>query len=653
VSAIGLLNNLFVRGYHLQSSWDSEVAYSSALVSVYLNIGLLCLLAVFLVALCIDRLAMSYPVICEWSLIVVFILTMWVSILASPNYLADLRGYKMREAFPSKTCFSDSVLLMMIDGVVTVAHVGVPVRWSCLLPLDVVAAMTYGAIVFAGASGEDSATSIYCLVLISSIVTAGALSKRATEVGERVAWKNLAKERSLRCEAEFELSQREARAVARPRPRDAAAESQPESHADSLPQTTASGGIFDPLYDGDGADLEAKLGRIAEMGDAEHWRVGQEEVRVLRGEVLGSGAFGEVSRGVFCGLLVAVKRARRLDKAGLQNIPQLCNELRVLRHLKHPNIVATHGAVVNPAEHEIALVLELVEGVTLTKFMASSEQQKRISCLPRFTVMVGVCRALLYMHTRRPHIIHGDLKCGNIMVQVVGETAHPKLLDFGLSRVLTRNPRRLGGTLAWVAPEIVHGAPAKCSSDVYSFGRVIALLATGISPQEQFDIATLKRALQQGRSPLPRWPCNCVFEPTCRPIAHSCIHADEGQRPSILQVYRGLLEVPQKMGLLDVSGCFLAQLNVVAPELGPIVHETVPGSRDQAAQGRQLEPSPQESDAQSYVEASLPEACLEYASSPMSQSTFRASGSQRRWGSSTLSTVFDTEDDVPSNIVGL
>ncbi|KAE9329155.1 hypothetical protein PF008_g16010 [Phytophthora fragariae] len=97
---------------------------------------------------------------------------------------------------------------------------------------------------------------------------------------------------------------------------------------------------------------------------------------------------------------------------------------------------------------------------------------------------------LQYLHQHS--IVHGDLKCDNILVAADGTA---KLTDFGLSTIRryvtsdNENERSAAsavvGAQRWKAPECLAGAPPSFESDVYSFGMCVLQAVSGEFPWGQ------------------------------------------------------------------------------------------------------------------------------------------------------------------------
>eukprot|EP00747_Dinoflagellata_sp_TGD_P123356 gnl/TRDRNA2_/TRDRNA2_173802_c3_seq1.p1 gnl/TRDRNA2_/TRDRNA2_173802_c3~~gnl/TRDRNA2_/TRDRNA2_173802_c3_seq1.p1 ORF type:complete len:362 (-),score=43.75 gnl/TRDRNA2_/TRDRNA2_173802_c3_seq1:25-951(-) len=118
-----------------------------------------------------------------------------------------------------------------------------------------------------------------------------------------------------------------------------------------------------------------------------------------------------------------------------------------------------------------------------------------------------------------------------------------KILDFGLSRVLTRNAKPLGGTMTFMAPEVatssVHTPSGR--ADVYSFGMLSFLIVTGQMPFKD-SISQLTEAIKSKTSfPPLEWPPEQrdSLIPECRRLCDQCA-AERDSRPDMISVYKQL-----------------------------------------------------------------------------------------------------------------
>lgn len=190
-------------------------------------------------------------------------------------------------------------------------------------------------------------------------------------------------------------------------------------------------------------------------------------------------------------------------------------EFWVLKDLNHPNIVRVKdfGQL---ADGRVFMVQEYVVGVHLKDYC----QGRSFSELE--PLFIDLLRALAAVH--RWHVIHGDVKGANIMVE--RDTGRPRLLDFGLAtgRVaqLVDEPLSVAapeigyvrGTPATMAPEMILKQPIDHRSDLYSLGVCCYEALTGLNPFITTSIAktlnahikVIPRDIRLKRSDVPpRW----------------------------------------------------------------------------------------------------------------------------------------------------
>jgi eukaryotic-like serine/threonine-protein kinase len=174
---------------------------------------------------------------------------------------------------------------------------------------------------------------------------------------------------------------------------------------------------------------------------------------------LGRGGFGVVyeAKDRELGRRVAFKAVRARGGASGSS-ERLVREAEATARLSHPNIVTIHD--VGRAEFGPYVVLELLEGETL----ASRLEQGALPLLEALRIGVEVTRGLAHAHARG--VIHRDLAPGNVFLCDDGGV---KVLDLGMAHAFGR--RKLdGGTLPFMAPEQLAGAPEDERTDVFALG---------------------------------------------------------------------------------------------------------------------------------------------------------------------------------------
>ncbi|MDM7831123.1 serine/threonine-protein kinase [Cellulomonas edaphi] len=157
-------------------------------------------------------------------------------------------------------------------------------------------------------------------------------------------------------------------------------------------------------------------------------------------------------------------------------------EVHALATLSHPGLVTLYDAGSEPrgdGTQELYLVMELVDGPTLAERLTADPMP-----VGRM-VDVGrqIADALAIVHEQR--IVHRDIKPGNMLTSELDGELVVKVADFGIARIadatrLTMTGVTLG-TLRYLSPEQVTGAPLGPPTDIYSLGLVLIECVSGQS----------------------------------------------------------------------------------------------------------------------------------------------------------------------------
>lgn len=209
-------------------------------------------------------------------------------------------------------------------------------------------------------------------------------------------------------------------------------------------------------------------------------------------EKLGEGTQGEVwrARDPMLDQQVALK-LRKLDSGVLAH--QFLREGRQLARVRHANVVSVYGAAIENGR--AGLWMELLRGESLHALV---REQGALPADEVIGIGLSLCRALTAVH--RDGLVHGDIKAGNVLRDDAGRIV---LTDFGAARDWrsARDQVVVSGTLAYLAPEVLTGADATPSSDLYALGVLLFYLASGRLPVEADNIETLLRRLHEAKRP--------------------------------------------------------------------------------------------------------------------------------------------------------
>ncbi|WP_437719766.1 serine/threonine protein kinase [Sorangium sp. So ce861] len=204
-------------------------------------------------------------------------------------------------------------------------------------------------------------------------------------------------------------------------------------------------------------------------------QIGEYLVRRLVGE----GGMGKVYEGEerLSRRRVALKVLRQELARSEQGRRLFLNEMQILAHLEHPNIVRSLASI--EASGELVMVLEYLDGQTLRSLLGAAG---RLPWPEAVRITASVASALAAAHGQQPPVIHRDLKPENIMVQKDGAV---KVMDFGIAKVveaMNQTNTQSVGTLQYMSPEQIDARSIDHRSDLYCLGLILYEALSGRPP---------------------------------------------------------------------------------------------------------------------------------------------------------------------------
>jgi serine/threonine protein kinase len=281
--------------------------------------------------------------------------------------------------------------------------------------------------------------------------------------------------------------------------------------------------------------------------DAASWEA--VDMALLRvGKQLGGGGFAVVFAATYGSKgPVAVKMIVDPEVSPSQT-DEFMNELQVMALLQHPNIVRLVGANTLPPKQ--CFVMEMC-GDSLFRVLHELSS-KPISLHQRVLWAIDAAQAIGYLHTRRPSIIHRDVKSLNFLLAAGSgsRTGSPilKLCDFGLVGTRVTD----AGTPAYMAPELFGNKPFSRAVDVYAFGILLWEMCARNIPFAGYRPLDIKDGVIAGTRPeMSKLPAD--VPDALQHLIQACWDGSPAKRPDINAVIESLTAVAAKLAASGVS----------------------------------------------------------------------------------------------------
>ena len=201
---------------------------------------------------------------------------------------------------------------------------------------------------------------------------------------------------------------------------------------------------------------------------------------------IGAGGMGVVYRAedTRLGRSVALKFLLPAQSFDARAAARFLREARSAATLDHPNLCAVHE-VGTTDDGWLFMAMALYQGETLR---ARLTRDGPVPVREALGIARQIAEGLQAAHAAG--IVHRDLKPGNIMLLPDGSV---KILDFGLAKMADQSLSETGarlGTVSYMAPEQVRGAPVDARADLWASGVVLYEMLTATKPfAGEHDIA--------------------------------------------------------------------------------------------------------------------------------------------------------------------
>ncbi|KAF8890614.1 kinase-like domain-containing protein [Infundibulicybe gibba] len=264
---------------------------------------------------------------------------------------------------------------------------------------------------------------------------------------------------------------------------------------------------------------------------------------------LGSGSFGNVYKGNYLGIDVAIKEVLPSTEYDVGKYFE--REWRLMKECRHPNICLFIGLSRAPdPDNRIFIVSEFIENGNVRMYIY--DKSKPFPWRLRMSFATDVARALAYLHARK--CIHRDLKGENLLVTSNGRL---RITDFGFARIAARNEeesKRLTfcGTDSYMSPEILLGDEFDLPTDIFSLGIIFCEIAA----RKLADDTHFKR--HPPSFGIDEAEVHKLASPGCPPdflaLCIDCLATDPSARPTTRDILQRLSAIEAEVLLRPSEG---------------------------------------------------------------------------------------------------
>ncbi|OHT14256.1 TKL family protein kinase [Tritrichomonas foetus] len=267
---------------------------------------------------------------------------------------------------------------------------------------------------------------------------------------------------------------------------------------------------------------------LQEVHSTSEFIINHEDIESIR--VIGSGAFGEVSEGLYKprNEKVAIKKLH-IVKPDARNEELFHREIETLSRVKHPFLLPFVGYTDSPPFY------------ILTKFISNGslynelhqDKDINLSGTDLTVIAYGISAGMTYLHSL--DVLHRDLKTQNVLLN---KHKMPIICDFGSSRkaeaqkTMTMNS---AGTSNYMAPEFFVGGHYNKEVDVYSFGMMLWEMLTKEVPFYGFEAPQViyTVVIQKQRPDIPE-----NTPPRLKQLIEMCWAQEPSERPQFDRIKR-------------------------------------------------------------------------------------------------------------------